>query len=80
MLGEIGIGQDNTAGHLRFAVEKRGGKDLAARRKTDAEMASIAARLRSQKVMTPGWIAKRLKMGCRHTAANFLKKISNSRD
>jgi len=63
-------------------LEKRGWseQDLAARRKTDAEKTWIAARLRSQTVMTLEWIAERLKMGCRHTAANCLKKLTNSRD
>jgi len=40
----MGIRQDNAAGHPRFALEKRGGQDLAARRKADAENTSIAAR------------------------------------
>jgi hypothetical protein len=31
-------------------------------------------------VMTLDCIAKRLRMGCRHTAANCLKKITNRRD
>jgi hypothetical protein len=63
-------------------LEKRGWteEDLAARRKTDADKTAIAARLRRQTVMTLDWIAKRLKMGCRHTAANCLKRITNSRD
>jgi hypothetical protein len=62
--------------------EKRGWveEDLAARRKTDGDKTAIAARLRRQTVMTLDWIAKRLKMGCRHTAANCLKKITNSWD
>jgi hypothetical protein len=63
-------------------LEKRGWseEDLAARRKTDADKTAIAARLRSQTVMMLDWIAKRLKMGCRHTAANCLKIITKSRD
>ncbi len=76
----MGIRQDNAAGHRRFAVEKRGGQDSPGRRNTDAEKTSIAARLRSQTVMTLEWIAKRLKMRCRHAAANCLKKITKSRD
>jgi ribosome-binding protein aMBF1 (putative translation factor) len=63
-------------------LEKRGWseEDLAARRKTDGDKTAIAARLRRQTVMTLDWIAKRLKMGRRHTAANCLKKITNSLD
>jgi hypothetical protein len=63
-------------------MERRGWleEDLAACRKIDADKTAFAARLRSQTVMTLDWIAKRLKMGCRHTAANCLKGITNSRD
>jgi hypothetical protein len=63
-------------------LEKRGWaeEDLTARRKIDTDKAAIAARLRRQTVMTLDWIAKRLKMGCRHTAANCLKRITNSLD
>ena len=48
-------------------------QDLKKRRKTDAHKVKMAARLRSQTVMTLDWIAQRLQMGCRHTVANCLK-------
>ena len=48
-------------------------QDLLERRKTDAEKVKIAARVRGETVMTLDWIAARLRMGCRHTAANCLK-------
>src|ERR1017187_3800662 len=56
-------------------LEKRGWteQDLKQRRKTDALKVKMAARLRSETVMTLNWIARRLQMGCRHTVANCLK-------
>jgi hypothetical protein len=56
-------------------LEKRGWteQDLKKRRKTDALKVKMAARLRSETVMTLDWIARRLQMGCRHTVANCLK-------
>jgi hypothetical protein len=48
-------------------------RDLARRRKTDAQKVQIAARVRGETVMTLEWIAARLQMGCRHTMANCLK-------
>ena len=48
-------------------------QDLEKRRKTDAAKVKLAARLRSETVMTLDWIAARLRMGCRHTVANCLK-------
>jgi REP element-mobilizing transposase RayT len=56
-------------------LQKRGWteQDLKKRRKTDAVKVKMAARLRSQTVMTLDWIARRLQMGCRHTVANCLK-------
>ena len=48
-------------------------QDLEKRRKTDAAKVKLAARLRSETVMTLDWIAERLRMGCRHTVANCLK-------
>ena len=54
------------------------GQDNAAGRRRFAE--AIAARLRRQTVMTLDWIAKRLKMGCRHMEAKCLKKTNKSRD
>jgi REP element-mobilizing transposase RayT len=56
-------------------LEKRGWteQDLKQRRKTDALKVKMAARLRSETVMTLDWIARRLQMGCRHTVANCLK-------
>jgi hypothetical protein len=64
-------------------LEKRGWteQDLKKRRKTDALKVKMAARLRSETVMTLDWIARRLQMGCRHTVANCLKAyFYNSRD
>ena len=58
-------------------------RELEQRRKTDVAKVKIAARLRAESVMTLDWIAKRLRMGCRHTVANCLKgedEYSNSRD
>ena len=49
-------------------------QDLAQRRKTDAGKVKLAARLRGESVMTLDWIAQRLRMGCRHTVANCLKR------
>jgi len=49
-------------------------QDLGKRRKTDAEKVKMAARLRAETVMTLDWIAERLRMGCRHTVANCLKR------
>ncbi|MGA3142781.1 MAG: transposase [Verrucomicrobiota bacterium] len=56
-------------------LQKRGWteQDLKQRRKTDAAKVKMAARLRSETVMTLDWIARRLQMGCRHTVANCLK-------
>ena len=48
-------------------------QDLKKRRKTDAHKVKMAARLRSESVMTLDWIARCLQMGCRHTVANCLK-------
>jgi len=48
-------------------------RELEQRRKTDAAKVKMAARLRSETVMTLDWIAARLRMGCRHTLANCLK-------
>ena len=48
-------------------------RDLAQRRKTDAEKVKIAERVRAETVMALDWIAARLQMGCRHTVANCLK-------
>lgn len=48
--------------------------DLERRRKTDAVKVKLAARLRTESVMTLDWIAQRLRMGCRHTVANCLKR------
>jgi len=48
-------------------------QDLEKRRKTDPAKVKMAARLRSETVMTLDWIAERLRMGCRHTVANCLK-------
>jgi REP element-mobilizing transposase RayT len=53
--------------------------DLSSRPKTVPAKVLIAARLRSETVMTLDWLARRLHMGCRHTLANCLK-LSNSRD
>jgi hypothetical protein len=57
-------------------LKKRGWteQDLEARRKTDTVKVKMAARLRAESVMTMDWIAQRLRMGCRHTVANCLKK------
>jgi REP element-mobilizing transposase RayT len=57
-------------------LNKRGWteEDLEGRRKTDPVKVKLAARLRSESVMTMDWIAQRLRMGCRHTVANCLKK------
>ena len=57
-------------------LKKRGWteEDLEGRRKTDAVKVRMAARLRAETVMTMDWIARRLRMGCRHTVANCLKK------
>jgi len=57
-------------------LKKRGWteEDLEGRRKTDAVKVKLAARLRAESVMTMDWIAQRLRMGCRHTVANCLKK------
>ena len=49
-------------------------QDLESRRKTDAVKVKLAARLRAETVMTMDWIAGRLRMGCRHTVANCLKR------
>ncbi|MBI3853267.1 MAG: transposase [Verrucomicrobia bacterium] len=49
-------------------------QDLAGRRKTDPVKVKLAARLRTESVMTMDWIAQRLQMGCRHTVANCLKR------
>ena len=49
-------------------------QDLEQRRKTDAGKVKMAARLRGESVMTLDWIAQRLRMGCRHTVANCLKR------
>jgi hypothetical protein len=49
-------------------------EDLERRRKTDAAKVKLAACLRAESVMTMDWIAQRLRMGCRHTVANCLKK------
>ena len=49
-------------------------EDLEGRRKTDTVKVKMAARLRAESVMTMDWIAQRLRMGCRHTVANCLKK------
>jgi hypothetical protein len=51
--------------------------ELEPRRKTDAKKVEIAPRLRRETVMTLGWIAERLRMGCRHTVANCLKGQRN---
>ncbi len=51
-------------------------RDLKQRRKTDPQKVGMAARLRSQTVMTLDWIARRLQMGCRETLANCLKSSS----
>jgi hypothetical protein len=57
-------------------LRKRGWteKDLEGRRKTDPVKVKLAARLRAESVVTLDWIAQRLRMGCRHTVANCLKK------
>src|SRR6266699_2164748 len=57
-------------------LKKRGWteQDLETRRKTDTVKVKLAARLRAESVMTMDWIAQRLRMGCRHTVANCLKK------
>jgi REP element-mobilizing transposase RayT len=57
-------------------LQKRGctEQSLKERRKTDVVKVKMAARLRSQTVMTLDWIARRLQMGCRHTVANCLKE------
>jgi REP-associated tyrosine transposase len=47
--------------------------ELERRRKTDAQKVKMAARIRTETVMTLDWIAERLRMGCRHTVANCLK-------
>ena len=52
----------------------RAEKDLEGGRKTDAVKVKMAARLRAESVVTLDWIAQRLRMGCRHTVANCLKK------
>ena len=59
-------------------MKKRGWteQDLERRRKTDAVKAKMAARLEAESVMRMDWIAQRLRMGCRHTLANCLKKRS----
>jgi len=48
-------------------------QELETRRKTDAAKVKIALRLRKETVMTLDWIARRLRMGCRHTVAHGLK-------
>ncbi len=57
-------------------LKKRGWteQELDRRRKTDAVKVKMAARLRAESVMSMDWIAQRLRMGCRHTLANCLKK------
>jgi REP element-mobilizing transposase RayT len=47
--------------------------ELARRRKTDPQKVAIARRLRRETVMTVEWVAQRLRMGSRHTAANCLR-------
>ena len=61
---------------LAGELKKRGRteEDLERRRKTDAVKVKMAARLRAESVMMIDWIAQRLRMGCRHTVANCLKK------
>jgi REP element-mobilizing transposase RayT len=56
-------------------LQKRGWteQDLKERCKTDVVKVKMAARLRSETVMTLDWIARHLQMGCRHTVANCLK-------
>ena len=49
-------------------------QELERRPKTDGVKVKIAARLRAESVMTMDWIAQRLRMGCRHTVANCLKR------
>src|SRR5437867_6014222 len=63
----------------RFVVgelKKRGWteQELERRRKTDTVKVKLAAQLRAQSVMTMDWIAQRLRMGCRHTVANCLRR------
>ena len=41
------------------------------RRKTEASKVKMAARLRTESVMTMDWIAQRLRMGCRQPVANW---------
>ncbi len=57
-------------------LKKRGWteQDLERRRRSDPVKAKLAAQLRAESVMTMDWIAQRLRMGCRHTVANCLKK------
>ena len=43
------------------------------RRKTVPAKVNMTARLRGETMMRLGWIAERLRMGCRHTEANGLK-------
>ena len=62
-------------GLVRAELRRRGWTqaELGKRRKTDAVKVKVAARLRTETVMTLDWIAERLQMGCRHTLANCLK-------
>ena len=61
---------------VRDELRQRGWseRELKQRRKTDGQKVAIAARLRRETVQTMDWIAQRLRMGCRHTLANCLKK------
>ena len=61
---------------VREELKERGWteQDLKKRRKTDSGKVNLAARLRRETVITLDWIARRLHMGCRHTAAHCLKR------
>jgi REP element-mobilizing transposase RayT len=69
--------EQRAEGLVQEELRRRGWEeaDLERRRKTDATKVAIAARLRRETVQTLDWIAERLRMGCRHTLANCLRRM-----